>query len=68
MKLRYNQLVSGTQAALIDALEPMWTALFGHVLACDKLSFLALIGRGFILTEMIVGSVGKIHLSREKTQ
>jgi len=63
-----QQLVSGTRAALIYALEPMWAALFGFALAGDKLSLLAWIGCGFILAGMIVGSVGKIHLSLKKTQ
>ena len=57
-----QQIVSGTRAALIYALEPMWAALFGFVLAGDKLSLLAWIGCGLILTGMIAGSVGKIHL------
>jgi drug/metabolite transporter (DMT)-like permease len=64
-----QQIVSGTRAALIYALEPMWAALFGFVVAGDKLSLLAWIGCGLILTGMIVGSVGKIHLSlRNNTQ
>ncbi len=62
-----QQLVSGTRAALIYALEPMWAALFGFALAGDKLSLLAWIGCGFILSGMIFGSVGKIRLSRRKT-
>lgn len=62
-----QQLVSGTRAALIYALEPMWAALFGFLLAGDKLSLLAWIGCGLILTGMIVGSVGKIHLSLRKS-
>ena len=63
-----QQLVSGTRAALIYALEPMWAALFGYVLAGDKLSLLAWFGCGLILSGMIVGSVGKIRLSLKKTQ
>lgn len=62
-----QQLVSGTRAALIYALEPMWAALFGFVLVGDKLSLLAYIGCGFILAGMIVGRVGKIHLSLRKS-
>jgi drug/metabolite transporter (DMT)-like permease len=62
-----QQLVSGTRAALIYALEPMWAALFGFLLAGDKLGLLAWIGCGLILTGMIVGSVGKIHLSLRKS-
>ncbi len=63
-----QQLVSGTRAALIYALEPMWAALFGFVLAGDKLNLLAWFGCGLILSGMIVGSVGKIRLSLKKTQ
>jgi drug/metabolite transporter (DMT)-like permease len=48
-------------------LEPMWAALFGFALAGDKLSLLAWIGCGLILSGMIVGSVGKLHFSRRKT-
>jgi drug/metabolite transporter (DMT)-like permease len=62
-----QQLVSGTRAALIYALEPMWAALFGFVLAGDKLNLLAWFGCGLILSGMIVGSVGKIRLSLKKT-
>lgn len=62
-----QQLVSSTRAALIYALEPMWAALFGFALAGDKLSLLAWIGCGFILAGMIVGRVGKIHLSLRKS-
>ncbi len=62
-----QQLVSGTRAALIYALEPMWAALFGFALAGDKLSHPAWIGCGLILSGMIVGSVGKIRLSPRKT-
>jgi len=57
-----QQIVSGTRAALIYALEPMWAALFGFALAGDKLSLLAWIGCGFILAGMIVGRVGKLRL------
>ena len=62
-----QQLVSGTRAALIYALEPMWAALFGFALAGDKLSLPAWIGCGLILSGMMVGSVGKIRLSLRKT-
>ncbi len=63
-----QQLVSGTRAALIYALEPMWAALFGSVLAGATLNLLAWFGCGLILSGMIVGSVGKIRLSLKKTQ
>ena len=62
-----QQLVSGTRAALIYALEPMWAALFGVALAGDKLSLFALIGCGLILSGMIIGSVGQDSLSPRKT-
>lgn len=61
-----QQIVSGTRAALIYALEPMWAALFGYLLAGDKLSLLAWVGCGFILTGMIIGRVGRIRLSLGK--
>jgi drug/metabolite transporter (DMT)-like permease len=57
-----QQIVSGTRAALIYALEPMWAALFGYLLAGDKLSLLAWVGCGFILAGMIIGRVGRIRL------
>src|SRR5215831_15092548 len=53
-----QQFVSSTRATLIYALEPMWAALFGYLLAGDKLSLLAWIGCGFILSGMLVGKVG----------
>lgn len=56
-----QQFVSSTRATLICALEPMWAALFGYLLAGDKLSLLAWIGCGFILSGMLVGKVGFSH-------
>jgi drug/metabolite transporter (DMT)-like permease len=67
MMIWVQQIVSGTRAALIYALEPMWAALFGFMLAGDKLSLLAWIGCGFILSGMIFGRMGKIHLSLRKS-
>ena len=66
MMIWVQQIVSGTRAALIYALEPMWAALFGYLLAGDKLSLLAWIGCGFILAGMIMGRVGRIRLSLGK--
>jgi len=53
-----QQFVSSTRATLIYALEPMWAALFGYLLAGDKLSLLAWIGCGFILSGMLAGKLG----------
>jgi drug/metabolite transporter (DMT)-like permease len=50
-----QQFVSGTRATLIYALEPMWAALFGYLLAGEVLSLPAWIGCGFILLGMAAG-------------
>ena len=50
-----QQYVSGTRATLVYALEPMWAALTGYLIAGDILSLPAWIGCGFILLGMIVG-------------
>ena len=50
-----QQYVSGTRATLVYALEPMWAALTGYLIAGDILSLPAWIGCGFILSGMIVG-------------
>jgi drug/metabolite transporter (DMT)-like permease len=67
MMIWIQQIVSGTRAALIYALEPMWAALFGFMLAGDKLGLLAWIGCGFILSGLIIGRMGKLHLSLRKS-
>lgn len=56
-----QQFVSGTRAALIYALEPVWAALFGLLLAGDALSIPAWIGCGCILLGMVAG---RLRLSR----
>ncbi len=55
---RVQQFIGGTKAALIYALEPVWAALAGIVLAGDVLSVPAWIGCGCILIGMIVGRLG----------
>ena len=60
-----QQYVSSTRAALIYALEPMWAALAGFLLAGDVLSLPAWIGCGFILLGMIVG-VMRFPLTRKR--
>jgi drug/metabolite transporter (DMT)-like permease len=67
MMIWVQQVVSGTRAALIYALEPMWAALTGYLLAGDKLSLLAWIGCAFILVGMIMGRMGKLRLSLRKS-
>ena len=52
---RVQQFIGGTRVALIYALEPVWAALTGLLLAGDVLSVPAWIGCGFILAGMIVG-------------
>ncbi len=52
-----QQFVSSTRAALIYALEPMWAALFGYLLASDSLSLSAWVGCAFILAGMVVGRI-----------
>ena len=55
---RVQQFIGGTKAALIYALEPVWAALAGILLAGDVLSLPAWIGCGCILAGMIVGRLG----------
>lgn len=52
-----QQFVSGTRATLIYALEPMWAAFFGFLLAGEILNLLAWIGCGCILLGMVVSRV-----------
>jgi drug/metabolite transporter (DMT)-like permease len=63
-----QQFVSGTRAALIYALEPIWAALTGYLLAGDKLSLLAWIGCVCILSGMIAGRMGKLRFSLRKSK
>jgi drug/metabolite transporter (DMT)-like permease len=55
---RVQQFIGGTKAALIYALEPVWAALAGILLAGDVLSVPAWIGCGCILTGMVIGRLG----------
>ncbi len=55
---RVQQFIGGTRAALIYALEPVWAALAGLLLAGDVLSVPAWIGCGCILVGMVVGRLG----------
>jgi drug/metabolite transporter (DMT)-like permease len=50
-----QQFISSTRASLIYALEPMWAAFFGYMLAGDRLSIVAWIGCACIFLGMIVG-------------
>jgi len=52
-----QQFVGSTRAALIYALEPMWAALFGYLLAGDSLSLSAWVGCIFILAGMVMGRI-----------
>ncbi|HEU5374215.1 MAG TPA: DMT family transporter [Ktedonobacteraceae bacterium] len=61
-----QQYISSTRAALLYALEPMWAAFFGLLLAGDVLSLFAWLGCGCILMGMIVGRLEKISLPRRK--
>ncbi len=55
---RVQQFIGGTKAALIYALEPVWAALAGLLVAGDVLSVPAWIGCACILAGMIVGRLG----------
>jgi len=55
---RVQQYVGGIRATLIYAMEPLWAALAGVVVAGDVLSVPAWIGCGCILAGMIVGRLG----------
>ena len=62
-----QQYMSGTRAALIYALEPMWATFFGVLLAGDVLSLFAWIGCACIFVGMVAGRLEKISLRRRKT-
>lgn len=62
-----QQYLSSTRATLIYALEPMWAAFFGLLLAGDVLGLVAWIGCGCIFVGMIVGRLEKINLRWRKT-
>ena len=52
-----QQYVTSNRATLVYALEPMWAALFGFLLAGETLSLPAWIGCAFILAGMLVGGL-----------
>jgi drug/metabolite transporter (DMT)-like permease len=68
MMIWVQQVVSGTRAALIYALEPMWAALTGFLLLGEQLSLLAWIGCALILMSMILGRMGKLRFSFGKSR
>ena len=61
-----GQFISGTRAALIYALEPVWAVFFGVLLAGDVLSLAAWIGCACILAGMIVGRLERISFRKRK--
>ncbi|HXR64762.1 MAG TPA: DMT family transporter [Ktedonobacteraceae bacterium] len=61
-----QQYISGTRAALIYSLEPLWAAFFGVLLAGDVLSLIAWIGCGCIFAGMVVGRLEKLSFRRRK--
>lgn len=61
-----QQFVSSTRATLIYALEPMWAAFFGVLLADDVLSLAAWIGCFCIFLGMIVGRLEKLPFRRSR--
>jgi len=61
-----QQYISGTRAALIYSLEPLWAAFFGVLLAGDVLGLVAWIGCGCIFAGMIVGRLEKFTLPRRR--
>lgn len=61
-----QQFVSSTRATLIYALEPMWAAFFGVLLAGDVLSLAAWIGCLCIFLGMIAGRLEKLDFRRSR--
>jgi drug/metabolite transporter (DMT)-like permease len=59
-----QQYISGTRATLIYSLEPLWTALFGVLIARDVLSVIAWLGCGCIFTGMVVGRIENVSFKR----
>lgn len=59
-----QKFISGTRVALIYALEPVWAAFFGLLLAGDILSVPAWIGCGCILLGMIAGRLPILSKAR----
>lgn len=61
-----QQYISGSRAALIYALEPMWAAFFGVLIAGDTLSMIAWLGCGCIFAGMVVGRLEKLSFGRRR--
>ncbi len=57
-----QQYISGTRAALIYSLEPLWATLCGVLIAHDVLSVIAWLGCACIFVGMIVGRLEKTGL------
>ncbi|HEX7735296.1 MAG TPA: DMT family transporter [Ktedonobacteraceae bacterium] len=55
-----QQYISGTRAALIYSLEPLWAAFFGVLIAKDVLSAVAWLGCGCIFAGMVIGRLEKL--------
>lgn len=60
-----QQFISTTRAALLYALEPMWAAFFGVLLAGDILSLPAVVGCAFIFGGMVIGRLDRLPLRRK---
>ena len=65
-----QQYITSNRATLVYALEPMWAALFGFLLAGETLSLPAWIGCAFILAGMLVGGLrlSSFFKRRRKTE
>lgn len=61
-----QQYISGTRAALVYSLEPLWAAFFGVLIAGDVLSLVAWLGCACIFAGMVVGRLEKISFKRRK--
>ena len=59
-----QQYISGTRAALIYSLEPLWAAFFGVLIAGDILSMVAWIGCGCIFAGMVVGRLENLSFGK----
>ncbi|HEY0756651.1 MAG TPA: DMT family transporter [Ktedonobacteraceae bacterium] len=63
-----QQYISGTRAALIYSLEPLWAVFFGVLLAGDVLSMAAWIGCSCIFAGMIIGRLEGLSFKHRKIQ
>jgi drug/metabolite transporter (DMT)-like permease len=61
-----QQYISGTRAALVYSLEPLWAAFFGVLIAGDVLSLVAWLGCACIFAGMVVGRLEKISFKMRK--